>query len=197
MSSRIGGNGSAVLRGAAIGAAGGLLGAAVMAMYAMVVSGAVKDVGFFTPLYHIASAVIAPDAMMTSMQQAGAGDAVSFSAGPALVGALVHMMTGAMFGAVFGAAVALARLTRGVTVLAGLVYGLVVLAISAFIALPIVAELFGGGEAVAKMPKMAGWGTFTVEHVLFGLVLGAVVAAAAARRTAAVSAQPVLTAQTA
>jgi len=158
-----------------------------MAMYAMFVSGSVKDVGFFTPLYHIASAVIAPDAMMTSMQRAAAGDAVTFSGGPALVGLLVHMMTGAMFGALFGAAAAVARLTRGVTVVAGLLYGLVVLAFSAFVALPIVAELFGGGEAIAKMPRMAGWGTFTVEHVLYGLVVGAVVAAAATRRVATVA----------
>lgn len=48
----------ALQRGATVGVVGGIVGAAVMAMYAMVVSAAVKDVGFFTPLYHIASAFI-------------------------------------------------------------------------------------------------------------------------------------------
>ncbi len=48
---------------------------------------------------------------------------------------------------------------------------------NALVVLPVVANLFGVGEAISDMPTMVGWGTFTVEHVLFGLVLGAIVAA--------------------
>ena len=53
------------LRGAKLGVLGGVLGAVVMAMYAMVVSATVKDAGFFTPLYHIASVFLEPKTMMT------------------------------------------------------------------------------------------------------------------------------------
>ncbi|HEX6331886.1 MAG TPA: hypothetical protein VF129_11465 [Actinomycetota bacterium] len=41
-----------------------------------------------------------------------------------------------------------------------------------WVTLPITAEVVGGGEAVDDMPSMVGWGTFTVEHALFGFVLG-------------------------
>lgn len=168
--------GTTVLRGVKWGVLGGVLGAVVMAMYAMIVSAAVKDVGFFTPLYHIASAFISPKAMMTSMAHAAAGDASYFAFGPALVGLIVHMMTGAGAGAVFGAAVAMRHLARPVTVVLGGLFGLLVLVVNGFVGLPIAASLFGGGKAISDMPKLVGWGTFTVEHLLFGLVLGAVVA---------------------
>jgi uncharacterized membrane protein YagU involved in acid resistance len=169
-----------VKHGLKVGAVGGMLGAAVMAMYAMAVSALVKDVGFFTPLYHIATSVIAPKAMMTSMATAAEGDSTYFAAGPALVGLIVHMMVGLGAGAVFGAIVGFFQLGRAVTIAGGVVYGLLVMVGNAFIALPIVANVLGGEEPIAKMPEMAGWGTFTVEHLLFGLVLGAVVAAKAA-----------------
>lgn len=165
-----------------VGAVGGLLGAVLMAMYAMVVSAAYKDVGFFTPLYHIGSAFASPDAMMTSMEEAAAGNGFYFTAGPASVGLLVHMATGAAAGALFGVIASLATWSRVTTVAAGVVYGMIVLIGNAFVTLPIVAELFDGGDAIADMPAMAGWGTFVVEHVIFGVVLGALVALWAAKR---------------
>lgn len=171
------GHATAIKHGMKVGIVGGALGAIVMAMYAMVISMLVKEVGFFTPLYHIASSVIEPKAMMTSMEAAGAGDSTHFAPVPALVGLIVHMMVGMAAGAVFGALIGWLRPSRGVTVAAGVAYGLLVMVGNALIALPIVAQLFGGGEAIADMPAKAGWGTFTVEHVLFGLVLGLVVAA--------------------
>jgi hypothetical protein len=159
-----------------IGMAGGVLGAMVMAAYAMIVSGAYKEVGYLTPLYHIASAFIAPDAMMRSMEQAAAGDAVSVDGAGMAVGALVHMLSGAAAGAAFGALASFTALRRGALVAAGALWGLVVLAGSALVGLPLTAALFGGGDAISDMPSMAGWGTFTVEHLLFGLVLGLVLA---------------------
>lgn len=164
-----------------VGIYGGLLGGVLMAMYAMVVSAVYKDVGFFTPLYHIGSAFAAPEAMMASMEEAAGGDPFFFAAGPAAVGLLVHMMTGAAAGALFGALAWLASPSRPVTVAAGAVYGMVVLVANAFVGLPVVAGIFGGGDPIADMPSMAGWGTFFVEHLVFGLALGAVVAGWAAR----------------
>lgn len=73
-------------------------------MYAMVASATYQHHGFFTPLYHIASTFIAPTQLMTSMQHAMMGSTFYF-AGPAVLGAAIHMMTGAMYGVVFALAV--------------------------------------------------------------------------------------------
>lgn len=141
-----------VKRGAVVGLAGGMAGAAGMAMYAMAVSAADKHVGFFTPMYHIASAFISPSAMGDSMASAASGHEFTFRAGPAVLGLVIHMMTGAMAGAMFGAAVAALRLTRGITVAAGAAFGLMVLLANSFIGLPLMASLFGGGDAISHMP---------------------------------------------
>jgi hypothetical protein len=166
-----------------IGLIGGLLGSILMILYAMVVSVAYKDVGFFTPLYHIGSAFAESAAMMASMEAAMGGDGFYLEAGPAAFGLFVHLLTGAAAGALFGALVSLASLSRVMTVIAGAVYGMVVLLGNAYVGLPVVAEIFGGGEPIADMPSMAGWGTFFAEHLIFGVVLGLVVAAWAARST--------------
>jgi hypothetical protein len=154
---------------------GALLGAGaaiVMAMYAMIAAATYQGTGFFTPLYHIASAVLDPSAMMRSMQAAGGGDTFVFSAGPAVVGVSLHLLTGAFWGAVFGLIVSTGRL-RGVTgLIAGIVYGLAVLVVMAFVGLPVIAAVFGGGEPISDMPRLAGWGTFTIEHAIYGAVLG-------------------------
>lgn len=166
-----------LVRGVKAGIIGGMVGAMLMAMYAMVASVADKH-GFFTPLYHIASTFISPKAMMDSMGAAMAGDELTFRAGPAVVGLIIHMMTGAMAGAMFGAAAVRLRLGRGVAVVTGGAFGLVVLVVNGFVGLPVMASVFGGGDAIRHMPKMVGWGTFSVEHLVYGLVLGGVVAMA-------------------
>jgi len=168
-------------RWATLGAVGGVLGGLLMITYAMVVSFAYKDVGFFTPLYHIGTTFSAPDAMMASMEAAMGGSGFHFEAGPAALGFIVHILTGAVAGALFGALVSLWSLGRGMTVAAGAIFGIVVMLGNAYIGLPIVAEVFGGGEPIADMPSMAGWGTFTAEHLIFGVVLGAVLAATSVR----------------
>ncbi|HUW78689.1 MAG TPA: hypothetical protein VMV52_08085 [Candidatus Nanopelagicaceae bacterium] len=158
-----------------VGVVGGIAGSLAMAMYAMVVSGSVKHTGFFTPLYHIASALISPNAMMTSMTDAMHGNSAYFVLAPALVGAMIHMMTGAMAGAVFGVVMSKVAATRSLTLVYGAGFGLVVLIMNAFIGLPIIAHLFGGGQPISQMAKVVGWGHFSVEHLLFGLGLGFVV----------------------
>ena len=169
-------------RAVLIGAGAGVIASVVMAMYAMLAAYA-KDTGFFTPMYHIASLLTGDKDMMKSMMadQQG-GDAFTFVVGPAVLGAVIHMMTGAMYGAMYGAifGVIASRLRLGFPALTGIgvVYGFVVFVVSAYIALPIAAAIFDSGDPIKNMAAMAGWGTFIVEHLLYGLVLGLLVAVA-------------------
>jgi hypothetical protein len=144
-----------------------------MAMYAMVAGLTYLGTGFFTPLYHIASTVIEPDAMMTSMQGAMEGPgSFHFTLGPAVLGMTIHLATGAVYGIFFALVARAARLAGLGAIVGGAVYGLAVLIFSSFVGLPIAAALFGGGDPIADMPQMVGWTTFTIEHVMFGVVLG-------------------------
>ena len=154
------------------GALLGIVAALVMGIFAMVASATYHDTGFFTPLHHIASAVIAPDAMMRSMEAGMGGDTFDISVGPALLGLGLHLTTGAFWGAIFGLIVATGWLRGGIGLLGGVVYGLLVLVVMAFVALPLIASVFGGGEPISDMPRLAGWGTFTIEHAIYGAVLG-------------------------
>ncbi len=161
--------------GAAIrtGALWGAIAAAVMAMYAMVAGLTYLGAGFFTPLYHIASSVIAPNAMMTSMQ--GAMESESsfyFAPGPAVVGMMIHLATGIAYGILFALIARTLRLSGAAALGAGILYGAGVLLFSSFVGLPIAAALFGGGDPIANMPQMVGWPTFTIEHLMFGAILG-------------------------
>jgi hypothetical protein len=161
----------------AAGAVAGVLASIVMGMYAMV-AGWVDGTGFFTPLHHIASLWAAPDAMMTSMEAAMAGNDFRITAGTAVLGAVIHMMTGAMYGAVFGLIISRLHLGRGALLAAGLVYGGLVFVMSAFVGLPVAAAIFDAGDPISNMAEMAGWTTFAVEHLLFGLVLAALLSLA-------------------
>jgi len=163
------------------GLVAGVVAALVMAMFAMVAAATYQGSGFFTPLYHIASVFLAPSTMMTSMQHAMSGSEFYFTAGPALVGAVVHMMVGAMYGVIFALLARLLKLSGGKLVLAGMVWGLVVFALSSWIALPLAAAVLGSGAQIAHMASMVGYPTFIVEHLMFGLVLGLVLRV---RRTA-------------
>ncbi|WP_197687716.1 MULTISPECIES: hypothetical protein [unclassified Nocardioides] len=171
-------------RAVVIGAVAGVIASVVMAMYAMLAA-YTKDTGFFTPMYHIASLVTDDADMMKSMMaDQQSGDAFTFLAGPAILGAVIHMMTGAAYGAAFGAIAHRLRLGGATLAGAGLVYGFLVFALSAYVALPIAAAVFGSGDPIENMAEMAGWGTFIVEHLIFGVVLGVLVAVTARTRTA-------------
>ncbi|MDP8991740.1 MAG: hypothetical protein M3N31_01580 [Actinomycetota bacterium] len=146
--------------------------AATMIAYAMVAAATYQDTGFFTPLYHIASTFIEPAAMEASMRQAMGGSSFYFDVGPAALGLAVHLGVGAVLGAVFGTLVGTLRPFRLGALMLGLGYGLVMLVAMSFVVLPAAAALFGGGEAISDMADMVGWGTFTLEHLIFGLVLG-------------------------
>jgi uncharacterized membrane protein YagU involved in acid resistance len=161
--------------GAAIGTGvlWGVVAAAVMAMYAMIAGLTYLNSGFFTPMYHIASTVIAPEPMMTSMQKAMEGETnFYFTFGPAAVGMMIHFATGIAYGVLFALIARAVRLSGAVAVGAGIVYGAGVLLFSSFIGLPIAAAVLDGGDPIADMPQMVGWTTFTIEHLMFGAILG-------------------------
>ncbi len=176
---------SSLRRAVLVGAVTGVIASLVMAMHAMMAAYA-KDTGLFTPLNHIASLVTNDSNLMKSMKADQLdGDAFTFLLGPAILGAMIHMMTGAMYGAVFG--VIASKLRLGLAALAGvgMVYGFLVFAMSAYIGLPLAASIFNSGDPIKNMAEMAGWGTFVIEHLMYGVALGALVrpgAAEAARR---------------
>lgn len=169
-------------RAVLIGAAAGVLASLLMAAYAMI-AGWAKGTGFFTPLYHIASLLIAPDAMMASMKDAQAGGAFHFAFAPAVAGAVIHMMTGAVYGAIFAVVVSRFALRAALVVAAGVVWGALVFAFSTWIGLPAAAAILGAGDPIRNMAELAGYGTFVIEHLLYGLALGALVALWARRRS--------------
>ncbi len=141
----------------AFGVVAGVIAAIVMGIYAMAAS-AWMGQGFFTPMYGIASAIIGGKEMETSMM---AG--LYFNAGPALLGAVLHMMWGGLYGAIFGLIWSRIGGSGALAVGVGVVYGLLVMVFMSLVVLPLV----GAGG----MPAMIGY-SFGLEHVLFGLVLG-------------------------
>jgi hypothetical protein len=121
--------------------------------------------------------------MMTWMQDAQGGAAVHFAFGPAVAGAVVHMMTGAVYGATFAVVVTRFAIRPALVVAAGVVWGALVFAFSSWIGLPAAAALLGVGDPIRNMAQMAGYGTFIIEHLLYGLALGALVALWAGQRS--------------
>ncbi|MBA3551511.1 MAG: hypothetical protein H0W27_01390 [Actinobacteria bacterium] len=155
-----------------VGAIGGAAGALVMAMFAMIAAATYQHTGFFTPLYHIASPIIGTDTMMRSM------GTTYFSAGPALLGLVVHMIVGIVFGVVFALGASRLGVRGAAAAPIGVVYGVAVMLFMAYVGLPITAAVLRGGDMVSDMATLVGWGTFTAEHAIYGLVLGAIWAVA-------------------
>lgn len=156
-----------------IGAVSGVVAALVMAMYAMLAGATYLGSGFFTPLYHIASAFIEPKPMMTSMERAMSDQSsFYFTLGPAIIGMMVHLATGALFGMIFALLARSLRIGGAAAVLAGAAFGLLVMLFSSFVGLPIAASLFGGGDPISDMARVVGWPTFTIEHLVFGGITG-------------------------
>ncbi len=84
----------------------------------------------------------------------------------------VHLGVGAVLGTAFGILTGALRVPRLVGLPFGLGYGFVVLLVMSYVVLPVAAELFDGGKPISDMAEMVGWGTFTLEHLVFGMVLG-------------------------
>lgn len=142
------------------GVMGGLIGGIAMAMIMMVVT-ALDGMGFLKPLYLIAATFHPAWAMQTA-----------FSAGPILIGAMLHMMMSAAFGLVFAVGLALLRrsgMTTALWVGTGMVWGVMVLLVNQNIVLPIVDPAM----ATATSGLLVWW---LLAHLMFGVVLGAIAA---------------------
>ena len=156
-----------LIRGGIAGVVGGM----AMAIYAMIASLTYQHRGLFTPLYHISALTGSPASMVLSMQQAMSGHSYGFNPGAALVGLVIHMMTGATYGVIF--AVVARYLPRALYILVGAGYGLMVFVVSAFALLPIAASVSSAGDPIRHMAGIVGYETFAVEHLIFGVALGA------------------------
>jgi hypothetical protein len=142
------------------GAIAGVLGGVMMAMFTMLATATYLHMGFFTPLYVIASPLAGPQSMMTAMH----GGVFYFALGPALLGLVVHMLWSALWGIVFGLIAYGLHLRGAAAVIGGMVYGVLIMLVMSFIVAPIV--------GAPNFFQLLGWPTWTIGHVLFGMVVG-------------------------
>jgi len=146
----------------------GMAGAMAMAMVAMVASVTYQHHGLFTPVFHIAALFGSANAMISSAHQAMLGHRFWFTPGAAATGLLVHVMAGALYGLVFAAVAPL--VPRRAMIPVGMLFGLAVFALSAFVDLPAAAAITGAGNVIGHMARIVGYPTFAAEHVMFGAV---------------------------
>ena len=148
-------------RTVAAGAIAGLIGGVVMAMVMMIVT-ALAGMGFLAPLYAIAATFNRSWAM-----------AKGVDGGPLLAGLMLHMLNSALFGLLF------TLLLRGIfpralalpaAALAGMAWGLILLVVNQFIVLPL-----ADPPLVTATSGIFGW--WLVGHLMYGVVLGAIVGA--------------------
>jgi hypothetical protein len=154
------------------GVCAGLVGSAVMGLFAMVASGTYQGRGFFTPMYH-AAFTLDPQTMVTSIGQASAGERFFFVRESFMLGMITYVFVGGTLGALFGLVARLLHL-HGIRALpGGVAYGLTVLAVMSLLVLPRVGAMSGAGRPITHMGAEVGWPTFVSYFVVFGLVLGA------------------------
>ncbi len=142
------------------GAITGMIGGAMMAMFTMLATATYLHLGFFTPLYVIASPLTGPQSMMTAMH----GGVFYFALGPAILGLVVHMMWSALWGIIFGLIAYGLHLRGAAAVIGGMVYGVLVMLVMSFIVAPIV--------GAPNFFQLLGWPTWTIGHLLFGMAVG-------------------------
>jgi hypothetical protein len=88
-----------------------------------------------------------------------------------MAGVAIHLVVGGFFGGLF-ALVARTELAQRAIVAAGVVYGLAVMVVMGLVVVPLADGALSGDPRVASFPRVAGWLTFVVAHVIYGLVLG-------------------------
>ena len=158
----------------------GMVAAVPMGIFSMIAAATYQHRGFFLPMYHIAS-LLGDDTAARSLQEAASGDVFFFVPEPAIFGVAMHLVVGGFFGAIF-AVVARVLLSRGgqgpggfdrASIIAvGVVYALLVMLLMSFVLVPAADAVLSGEERVSSFASVAGWGTFTIQHVIYGLVLG-------------------------
>ena len=138
-----------------------------MGLFAMIGAATYQHTGCYAPLPH-----------RVTDHRDGHVDAVDgdelLQRRPALLGLGVHLIVGIVFGMVFALIASRVGLRGAAAVPAGVVYGLVVMIFMGYIGLPVTAAVLRGGDMVSDMASLVGWWTFSAEHALYGLVLGAV-----------------------
>ena len=142
-----------------IGAIVSMIGGVLMAMFTMIATVTYLHMGFFTPMYAMAAPLIGRQTLMTSMTHG----LFYFALGPAVLGLVLHMMGSAFWGIIFGLIARGLHLSGAAAVISGLIYGLVVMLIMAYIVVPIV--------GAPNLLQMVGW-SFLISHLLYGLPLG-------------------------
>jgi hypothetical protein len=167
----------------------GVAAAAAMALVTMVAAATVLALGFYTPIY-LVTAIVEPGPLVESIQEAEAGFRFYLEVSGAAAGFAVHLGIGAGFGALFALLARALRLRGVVAVLAGVVYGLAVMALMGLVLIPSLAGETAGDQLIADAPALIGWPVATVAHLVFGLVLGVWTAVAARDRAPAADPAP-------
>lgn len=134
---------------AAAGVITGLIAGAVMIVVAMI-STAVADLGVWRPAELVASLYFGADALVGG-------------AGVITAGVLTHFAASAIFGILF-AFLTRGRLDPAAALFAGLVYGLVIWIVMAYLVLP-----WAVPTMYERVSTEMGW--FVLYHLLFGLTL--------------------------
>jgi hypothetical protein len=153
------------------GVCAGLVGSAVLGLFAMVASGTYQGRGFFTPMYH-AAFIVDPQTMVTSIGQAGAGERFFFVRESFLLGMMIYVLVGGTLGALFGVVARVLRLHGARALAGGAAYGITVMVLMSRLVLPRVGAMSGAGQPITHMGDEVGWPTFVSYFVIFGLVLG-------------------------
>jgi len=163
----------------------GMVAAVPMGIFSMIAAATYQHRGFFLPMYHIAS-LLGDDTAARSLQEAARGDVFFFVPEPAIFGVAMHLVVGGFFGAIFAvvARVLLFRVepsralpsralpSRASIIAVGVVYALLVMLLMSLVLVPAADAVLSGEERVSSFASVAGWGTFTIQHVIYGLVLG-------------------------
>jgi len=153
----------------------GMVAAVPMGIFSMIAAATYQHRGFFTPMYHIAS-LLGDDTAARSLQEAASGDVFFFVPEPAIFGVAMHLVVGGFFGAIFSvvarAVVARVLPSRASIIAVGVAYALLVMLLMSLVLVPAADAVLSGEERVSSFASVAGWGTFTIQHVIYGLVLG-------------------------
>lgn len=146
-------------------AAAGVIGGLVMGLY-MMVANALMGGGFWTPM-NLIGGTFAAFRPVTEV----------FTAGPSVVGTLMHLVTAALFGLLYGA-LALTFFDNGLSkmgtaAVSGLLYGAAVYLVMGLFIGPMIDPL------ITAMPPI----TYFVSHLVFGLVTALALAMMSRRPT--------------
>jgi hypothetical protein len=148
----------------------GILAGLPMAVSALIAS-ALRGEGAFTAMYRVA-ALVDSSALKESIAFASVGRDIYYVQEPFFFGLIMRLAVAGFFGLVFGLGARAFGLVRAFAVPAGIIYGLAIMPFMGFVVLPVAADAFGVGGAISSMATSVGWGSWAIEHAVYGLGLG-------------------------